>query len=178
MAAVAAAAIGGQPVQHPHSPSIGNGAGVGCSELPPTYCSPSRKWLGARDSSPEGGSHASGAPRPGHGVAEPGGPGNAESATGGCNREGPSSALKVHHMAWPADMQCRRGCLVSLKSGPQIHIQIPPYPPPPCTSPGTPSIGPPQSKGAGRGPASRWEPPPPCTPWQSSAKPLGWLGSA
>ena len=80
-------------MQHPHSPSIGNWAGVGCSELPPTCCSPSRKWVGARDSAPDGGGHVSGAPRPGHG-AQPSSatrPGKAEGTMGG-SVEGPGSA--------------------------------------------------------------------------------------
>ena len=85
-------------MQQPHSPSIGNGAGVGCSELPPMCCSPSRKWARARDSAPEAGGHTSRAPRAGHG-AQPGSatrPGNAEGATGG-SAQGPGSAS--HGMA-------------------------------------------------------------------------------
>ena len=88
-----AAAVGGLLVQHPQSPSIGNKARVGCNELSPTCCSPSRTWVGATDSAPVGGGHTSRAPPPGPRV-QPGSavrPRNAEGATGG-SFEGPRSA--------------------------------------------------------------------------------------
>ena len=41
-------------MQHPHSPPIGNEAGVGCTEQLLTCCNPSGTWAGARDSALEG----------------------------------------------------------------------------------------------------------------------------
>ena len=94
-------------MQPPHSPSVGNGAGVGCIELSPGPRAAAPQERGQGRETVRRQVAATHPDHPNQGLArsltQPPGPGMRRAQW-----EGPSRALGVHHMAWPANVQCRQ----------------------------------------------------------------------